>query len=36
LTLIRTSLEDKTLINELSGYREYSYKTRYKLFPYIW
>jgi protein-S-isoprenylcysteine O-methyltransferase Ste14 len=36
LTLIRTSLEDKTLINELNGYREYSLKTRYKLFPYIW
>jgi protein-S-isoprenylcysteine O-methyltransferase Ste14 len=36
LTLIRTSLEDKTLINELIGYRKYSHKTRYKLFPYIW
>src|SRR4030042_6828036 len=36
LTLIRTSLEDKTLINDLIGYREYTYKTRYKLFPYIW
>jgi protein-S-isoprenylcysteine O-methyltransferase Ste14 len=36
LTLIRTSLEDKTLINDLTGYREYTYKTRYKLLPYIW
>jgi protein-S-isoprenylcysteine O-methyltransferase Ste14 len=36
LTLIRTSLEDKTLINELNGYLEYSHKTRYRLFPYIW
>jgi protein-S-isoprenylcysteine O-methyltransferase Ste14 len=36
LTLIRTSLEDKTLINELDGYREYSQKTKYKLFPYVW
>jgi len=36
LTLIRTSIEDKTLLNELNGYREYSHKTRYKLFPYIW
>jgi protein-S-isoprenylcysteine O-methyltransferase Ste14 len=36
LTLIRTSLEDKTLINELSGYREYSQKTRYRLFPFVW
>jgi protein-S-isoprenylcysteine O-methyltransferase Ste14 len=36
LTLIRTSLEDKTLINELNGYREYSQKTRYRLFPFVW
>ena len=36
LTLIRTSLEDKTLINELPGYREYSHKIRYRLFPYVW
>jgi protein-S-isoprenylcysteine O-methyltransferase Ste14 len=36
LTVIRTSLEDKTLIKELNGYREYTYKTPYKLLPYIW
>lgn len=36
LTIIRTSLEDKTLINELEGYRDYMYKTRYRLLPYIW
>ena len=36
LTIIRTSLEDKTLINELDGYRDYTYKTRYRLLPYIW
>lgn len=36
LTVIRTSLEDKTLINELNGYREYTGKTRYRLIPYIW
>ena len=36
LTIIRTSLEDKTLINELNGYHEYTYKTPYKLLPYIW
>ena len=36
LILIRTSLEDKTLKNELKGYREYSGKTRYKLIPYVW
>lgn len=36
LTLIRTSLEDKTLTNELNGYREYTFKTRFRLLPYIW
>ena len=36
LLLIRTSLEDKTLIKELGGYYEYSKKTRYKLIPGIW
>jgi protein-S-isoprenylcysteine O-methyltransferase Ste14 len=36
LLLIRTSLEDKTLINELKGYYEYSHKTRYKIIPGIW
>jgi protein-S-isoprenylcysteine O-methyltransferase Ste14 len=36
LLLIRTSLEDKTLINELEGYLQYTQETRYKLIPYIW
>jgi protein-S-isoprenylcysteine O-methyltransferase Ste14 len=36
LIIIRTSLEDKTLINELDGYRDYSLKTRYRLLPFIW
>jgi protein-S-isoprenylcysteine O-methyltransferase Ste14 len=36
LIIIRTSLEDMTLINELNGYREYTYKTRYKLIPCVW
>ena len=36
LLLIRISLEDKTLINELDGYDEYTKKTRYKIVPYIW
>jgi len=36
ITIIRTYLEDKTLRNELSGYIEYSEKTRFRLFPYIW
>jgi protein-S-isoprenylcysteine O-methyltransferase Ste14 len=36
LILVRTCLEDRTLTNELNGYREYTYKTRYKLIPHIW
>jgi protein-S-isoprenylcysteine O-methyltransferase Ste14 len=36
LLVTRTSLEDKTLKNELKGYVEYSNKTRYKIIPYIW
>jgi protein-S-isoprenylcysteine O-methyltransferase Ste14 len=36
LLLIRTSLEDKTLINELDGYIEYTRKTRKKLIPFVW
>jgi len=34
--LIRTSLEDKTLVNELDGYIDYTRKTHYKLIPLIW
>ena len=36
LFITRTSLEDKTLKNELKGYSEYSDKTRYRIIPYIW
>jgi protein-S-isoprenylcysteine O-methyltransferase Ste14 len=36
LLIIRTYLEDKTLKSELNGYLEYSYKTKYKIIPYIW
>lgn len=36
LFLIRTSLEDRTLRNELKGYPEYSDKTRYKIIPFVW
>lgn len=36
LLLIRTYLEDRTLINELNGYREYTNKIRYKIIPYVW
>jgi protein-S-isoprenylcysteine O-methyltransferase Ste14 len=36
LFIIRTSLEDKTLQEELEGYQEYAKKVRYKLIPRIW
>jgi protein-S-isoprenylcysteine O-methyltransferase Ste14 len=36
LTILRTSLEDKTLSEELNGYREYAVKTRYRLLPGVW
>ncbi len=34
--VVRTSLEDKTLLAELPGYASYSGKVRYKLVPYLW
>lgn len=34
--IIRTYLEDWTLINELPGYESYSKKTKYRIFPLIW
>jgi protein-S-isoprenylcysteine O-methyltransferase Ste14 len=34
--LIRTSLEDKTLQNELPGYKEYAERVRYRLIPGLW
>jgi protein-S-isoprenylcysteine O-methyltransferase Ste14 len=36
LHIIRTYLEDKTLLTELTGYHEYSLNTRYRLIPYLW
>jgi len=36
LLILRTYLEDRTLRDELNGYRDYICKTRYRLFPYIW
>jgi protein-S-isoprenylcysteine O-methyltransferase Ste14 len=36
LLLIRTYLEDKTLKNELSGYWEYTQKTRFRIIPFLW
>jgi len=34
--VLRTALEDKTLVAELPGYQEYTRKTRYRLLPGIW
>lgn len=36
VVFLRTSLEDRTLQEELPGYREYTQKTRYRLLPWIW
>ena len=36
LVFIRTYYEDKTLMIELEGYKEYSKKVRYRLIPFIW
>lgn len=34
--IIRTSLEDKTLLRELDGYLDYSNKVPFRLIPLIW
>jgi protein-S-isoprenylcysteine O-methyltransferase Ste14 len=34
--IARTSLEDRTLQAELPGYKEFTQKTRYRLFPGVW
>ena len=34
--VIRTALEDKTLQDELNGYRDYAQRVRYRLVPKIW
>ena len=34
--IVRTALEDKTLLAELPGYKEYAEKVRYRLVPGIW
>ncbi|MFC1726468.1 methyltransferase family protein [candidate division KSB1 bacterium] len=36
ILIIRTSLEDKTLRNELTGYVEYTKNVKYRLIPYVW
>ena len=34
--IIRTSLEDETLQEELDGYRDYVQRVKYRLVPKIW
>ncbi len=36
VVLVRTMLEDRTLHEELTGYREYASRVRYRLIPGIW
>lgn len=36
LFVIRTALEDRTLQEELEGYRAYARRVKYRLVPYIW
>jgi protein-S-isoprenylcysteine O-methyltransferase Ste14 len=36
LLLVRTALEDRTLQDELPGYRDYAQRVRYRLLPGIW
>lgn len=36
VTITRTYLEDRTLQEELPGYREYASRVKYRLFPGIW
>ena len=36
LYIVRTGLEDKTLVEELPGYREYARQTRFRLLPGVW
>lgn len=35
-SILRTALEDKTLQEELPGYKEYAQRTKYRLFPGGW
>jgi len=36
LVVIRTALEDRTLQEELEGYKEYAQRVRYRLLPGVW
>ena len=36
VTIVRTALEDRTLQEELDGYKEYAQQVRYRLLPGVW
>jgi protein-S-isoprenylcysteine O-methyltransferase Ste14 len=36
LLVVRTGLEDRTLLEELEGYRDYRQRVRHRLIPYLW
>ncbi len=36
LMIVRTAFEDKTLLAELDGYKEYAARVRYRLLPGVW
>lgn len=36
ITVFRIKAEEKVLLNELRGYKDYCLKTRYRLIPFIW
>ena len=36
LYVVRTALEDRTLMAELPGYSDYARKVRYRLLPGVW
>jgi len=36
LLVVRTALEDRTLLEELDGYQDYAARVRYRLLPGVW
>ena len=36
LLVMRTAFEDRTLADGLPGYRDYTQRVRWRLFPYVW
>jgi len=34
--IVRTALEDRMLVEELAGYRDYAARVRYRLVPGVW